>query len=122
MRRLIPLLVVVALAAGACGGGGDDDAGSGDNGDDAKGLQVSGDEYSFEPATLTAEAGTVTITLKNTGTLEHDFTIDQPKLQVAVLAGMAKTGSVEMDPGTYKFYCSVPGHEAVGMKGEMTVS
>ena len=29
--------------------------------------------------------------------------------------------SVNLKPGTYTFYCSVPGHEAGGMKGTLTV-
>jgi uncharacterized cupredoxin-like copper-binding protein len=28
---------------------------------------------------------------------------------------------VNLKPGTYEFYCPVPGHEQAGMKGTLTV-
>jgi uncharacterized cupredoxin-like copper-binding protein len=28
---------------------------------------------------------------------------------------------VTLKPGSYEFYCQVPGHEAAGMKGTLTV-
>jgi uncharacterized cupredoxin-like copper-binding protein len=30
--------------------------------------------------------------------------------------------TANLKPGTYEFYCSVPGHEQAGMKGTLTVS
>ena len=35
--------------------------------------------------------------------------------------GGSKTLSVSLKPGTYKFYCSVPGHRTAGMEGTLTV-
>jgi len=29
--------------------------------------------------------------------------------------------TVTLKPGTYQFYCPVPGHKAAGMKGTLTV-
>ena len=39
------------------------------------------------------------------------------------MVGQGGTSKVtaNLKPGTYEFYCSVPGHEAGGMKGTLTV-
>jgi len=39
-----------------------------------------------------------------------------------VQPGGASTVTADLKPGTYTFYCPVPGHEAAGMKGTLTVS
>jgi uncharacterized cupredoxin-like copper-binding protein len=35
--------------------------------------------------------------------------------------GGTKTLSVELKPGTYKYFCTVPGHRMAGMEGTLTV-
>ena len=35
--------------------------------------------------------------------------------------GGTKTLTLNLKPGTYVFYCSVPGHRAAGMEGKLTV-
>ena len=37
-------------------------------------------------------------------------------------AGGMKVLTVTLSPGTYVFYCSVPGHRAAGMQGTLTVT
>jgi uncharacterized cupredoxin-like copper-binding protein len=35
--------------------------------------------------------------------------------------GGSKSLTLNLEPGTYKFYCTVPGHRQAGMEGTLTV-
>ena len=73
---------------------------------------------------LTAKAGKVTITMTNASPLEHNVTIEEKGKVLGAtptFAGGARTLTLNLKPGTYKFYCSVPGHRAAGMEGTLTV-
>jgi plastocyanin len=91
-------------------------------------LEISADPtgaLKFDTASMQAEAGTVTIAMKNPSPLPHNVAIKGNGVDVkgkVVLEGGTSTVSADLEPGTYTFYCSVPGHEAAGMKGTLTVS
>jgi len=81
----------------------------------------------FDITTLTAKAGTVTISMKNPSTsgMPHGIAVqgngvdkDGPTVQ----PGGTSTVTVTLKPGTYSYYCPVAGHEAAGMKGTLTVT
>ena len=38
-----------------------------------------------------------------------------------VTKGGTSTVTADLKPGTYEFYCPVPGHKEAGMKGTLTV-
>ena len=80
----------------------------------------------FTKSTLTAKAGTVTISSRTASPLAHNFTVQQGTSGPVVGAtptfmGGTKTLKLKLKAGTYTFYCSVPGHRAAGMQGTLTV-
>ena len=32
------------------------------------------------------------------------------------------SGTISVEPGTYTYYCAIPGHREAGMEGEITLS
>lgn len=123
----------VALTTGvvltACSAGGDDVAGGGGDGgaapaDSGQMLEVTGtDGLAFEPSQVTVTAGEVTVELTSQPAAPHTFTIEELDDREVVQADAGETarGTIELDPGTYTYYCSVPGHRQAGMEGRLTV-
>jgi uncharacterized cupredoxin-like copper-binding protein len=66
----------------------------------------------------------VTIEFNNPAPIEHDVAIEKEGKEIAVseLISEAETSvSAELEPGTYTFLCTVPGHAEAGMEGTLTV-
>jgi nitrite reductase (NO-forming) len=80
-------------------------------------------EFKFNPASLQLPGGKkVTLTLQNMGSVEHDLTVDTLGIKVSVPAGKTSAADFTLDkPGTYDFYCSIPGHKEAGMRGTLAV-
>ena len=82
---------------------------------------TSGDIF-FDPKTLTVPANEeVTISLPNKGAIAHNFSIDALKIDTDLPVGATEEATFTAAPGSYKYYCNVPGHEAAGMVGTLTV-
>jgi hypothetical protein len=79
----------------------------------------------YNTKALVSTSSHVTINFMNKSPLMHNVTIANAAGKVLgatpTFAGGSKTLSLSLPPGTYTFYCSVPGHEAAGMKGTLTV-
>ncbi len=99
-----------AAAAGATEGGGD------------SGATWVAVDIDFASAPEELPAGPVEITIDNQGSAQHNVTIPDVQAEPIVEAAGGETVSdtVEMEPGTYEYFCSVPGHETL-MNGEVTV-
>ncbi|MFL5981073.1 MAG: cupredoxin domain-containing protein [Gaiellaceae bacterium] len=72
------------------------------------------------PAKLAA--GKYTFEVENEGKLPHDLAIKGGKKTELIDADGKAQLVVDLKPGKYHFYCSVPGHEQAGMKVDVTVS
>jgi uncharacterized cupredoxin-like copper-binding protein len=141
MRNIIFISVLtgVAIALAACSGAGSTN--------DGQRLTVEAQDLAFSPTALEVTAGDpVNLTLQNNGALEHDFSImefpmegeaeetggmdhdmgegsEEPELHIAAGAGQsAMLDFTPSKPGTYEFWCTVPGHKEAGMTGTLVVN
>ena len=81
----------------------------------------------FDKSKLTAKAGKVTIVMDNPSSsgVPHGVAVEGngvDKDGQTVQPGGKSTVTVNLKPGTYEFYCPVPGHKAAGMEGTLTVN
>lgn len=122
-KGLVALSALAVLGLAACGGGGNDpeapSGGSSESGSSS--ISVTAKEYKYNPSDITVDASPFTLELKNEGTIEHDFSVKGTDVVILAKASAAATGEVELDSGTYTFFCSVPGHREEGMEGTLTV-
>lgn len=78
-------------------------------------------DIKFDVKTITAPAGPLNVTFINKGALQHTFQIEGTNFELKANGKATKTGSVTLAQGTYKFRCTVSGHEA-SMHGDVIVS
>ena len=86
-------------------------------------VPVSESEFKIVLSPTQLKAGPITFEAKNDGRIPHDLAIKQTgdKTKLIQPGGTAEL-KVTLKAGTYELYCSVPGHEAAGMKLNITVS
>ncbi|USL44397.1 cupredoxin domain-containing protein [Priestia megaterium] len=103
-------------------------------------MVISTAEYQYTPYNLSIKKGqTVTLRLENNGKIEHDLEFKRAKgikIQngnvhqhegnnaLHLHATPGKTSQITVtftQDGTYDFYCTLPSHEQLGMKGTITV-
>lgn len=78
----------------------------------------------FIPTTLTAPAGKITIVLTDDSSIQHSIAIKAPGDVPGQIVnpGQTSTTTATLTPGTYQYYCTVPGHAQAGMVGTLTVT
>jgi plastocyanin len=108
-----------ATTTAAAGGGG---AGGGSTVDIST---PSGSTLAFDQKTASAKAGNVTINFDNKQPLQHDVAVADSSGKVLgqtdLVSSSTANTTVDLQAGTYTFYCTVPGHREAGMQGTLTV-
>ncbi len=106
----------VETAAGGAGGGG--------TGTIELSAPADG-SFAYDQAEVSSAPGSVTVNFDNPAALSHDVIIEDEGGTIIGETDLVSEGntSVEVDlqPGTYTYYCDVPGHQGGGMEGTLTV-
>jgi plastocyanin len=87
-------------------------------------IPVASAGLAFQFANAQATAGKVTLVAKNPQPIGHNIAVEGNGVSAhgpVVAGGKTSTVSVTLKPGTYTFFCSVPGHREGGMVGKITV-
>jgi len=136
---IVAALAVIGLAA--CGGSSNDNSttaastppsttpaagGGGAGGSSTVDISTpSGSSLAFDQKDVSAKAGNVTIDFDNKQPLQHDVAVADSSGKVLGQTDLVSSGTanstVDLQAGTYTFYCTVPGHREAGMEGTLTV-
>jgi plastocyanin len=91
-------------------------------------VQVTAKEYSFTLSRPEVPAGEVIVEFLNRGEDPHNLHLAEGSDQGPQAGAFPNTApgvhadlEIEMRPGSYTLFCSLPGHEAKGMKATLTV-
>ena len=124
MRRFALLLALCPLLVLGCGD--EDEPGRTVTAPANSKLSVLADEYSFDPSAIVLQgAGTLTVTLRNEGSLAHNLKVLRGDEEVAgtptLPAGRTESARLNLEHGTYRIICSVGDHAELGMTGTLRV-
>jgi plastocyanin len=89
--------------------------------------QPGGGPLVFDKSTLAASVSEAAPGIRidlSSGSGTHTWTVHgfEGELVLQATPAAPASGTIVLQPGTYNYYCDVPGHEAAGMKGVLTVT
>ena len=91
----------------------------------ATSVPVTETEFKIALPKTSLAAGSYSFEVANEGKIEHDLVIEGTGVDEktpTIEAGKTATLKVDLKPGTYDVYCSIPGHKQAGMDVKLTVS
>jgi plastocyanin len=99
-----------------------------DHGKNASEIRVEATQegIAYKDDEVTIEAGEAFIHFENPQSTPHDIDLETSEGQLiadmeTIARGYAEVPIDNLEPGEYKFYCTVPGHRDEGMEGTLTV-
>ena len=117
--------MVGTITVGGSGGGAETtEPAAGGGADAVTEASIDTIDINFSVKELTIAANTdVKITVTNKGVLQHDFHVDKLDITSKMLnSGDTDTVTINAAPGTYDYWCTVPGHKEAGMTGVLTIA
>jgi plastocyanin len=82
-------------------------------------------QLAFTTDEASVKAGKVTVNFTNSSPVPHDVRIESSGGEelggTEVISEKSESAKVDLKPGEYTFFCSVPGHRQAGMEGTLTV-
>ena len=127
IRVLIPALLTLLAACSAPARSSDAGSAPASDAPSSEALSVTVADFMIDPPALEATGPTVTVDVTNDGPTPHNFTVRDESGQVVMATadlsrGESETVSADLEPGDYTTFCSLAGHESLGMAGTLTVS
>jgi plastocyanin len=128
-RAAVAAIALACLVLAGCGGGGG--TGASDSvtvtapaGGGTPSVTIEAHDVFFTPKQVKAPAGKLKIDYVEKGSQQHTLAIDGVKgFKLEVGPGSkSASGTVDLKPGEYSFYCTIPGHRAQGMSGTFTIT
>ena len=84
-------------------------------------------DFTLDPKVVASAGSSVALAVTNDGPTVHNVTIRDSSGTVLgatkdLKPGQSETFSVQLAPASYVMFCSLPGHESLGIKGTLTVT
>ncbi len=84
-------------------------------------------DFTLDPVDVVVTGGTVTLAVTNDGPTVHNVAIRNEAGDVLgttrdLRTGESETISPQIPAGSYTLFCSLPGHESLGIKGSLEVA
>ena len=84
-------------------------------------IVISATNARYSTTTLSANHGTVTVEFTNNDLFWHTFTVTALGVDIRAPVKGSRQLSFNAPPGTYEFFCAIPGHKQIGMKGTLVI-
>jgi uncharacterized cupredoxin-like copper-binding protein len=84
-------------------------------------------DFRFDTPDVTVSGSPQSLAVMNAGPTVHDLTIRDAAGTVLgetddLKSGASETITVDLPAGAYTIFCSLPGHESLGLRGTLTVT